>query len=52
MADKKCNMKICRGGSLRVGRFIAELSTKSTEIPIHRVFDSDLKVLGGYIKRR
>ena len=49
MTDKRCDMKICRGDSLRVGRLIAELSTKSNEVPVHRVFDSDLKVLGGYL---
>lgn len=49
MTDKRCDMKICRGESLRVGRFIAELSTKSTEIPVHRVFDNDLKTLGGHL---
>lgn len=49
MANKMCDLKICRGESLRVGRLIAELSTKSTEIPVHRVFDNDIKTLGGYL---
>ena len=49
MIGKRCDIKICRGESLRVGRLIAELSIKSTEIPVHRVFDSDLKTLGAYL---
>lgn len=49
MTNKKCDMKMCRGEALRIGRFIAELSTKSTEVPVHRVFDNDLRTLGGYL---
>ncbi len=49
MANKKCDIKICRGEALRIGRLIAELSTKSTEVPVHRVFDNDLRTLGGYL---
>lgn len=49
MTNKKCDMKICRGEALRTGRLIAELSTKTTEVPMHRVFDRDLQDLGGYL---